>query len=428
MKLLLKNARLLDPGSKLDGRYDLLVVDGRVAEIKERLELEADREYDLTGCLVVPGLIDLHTHLRQPGYEHKETIASGTRAAAKGGFTTVCCMPNTNPVNDRPEITQWIKEKASAEGLVNVLPIAAITRGQKGQELTDLAGLKAAGAVAFSDDGQPLVNSRLMKMAMAKAAELNSLIIDHCEEKSLAEGGLINEGKISRQLGLAGMPAAAEEIMVARDIILAKNYGYRVHLAHLSTRGAVELLSLAKASGAPVTAEVTPHHLLLTEDELLTRDPDLKVNPPLRTADDVHALRHALKSGLIEVIATDHAPHAADEKAAGLEKAPFGINGLETAVLALLDNLVKTGEISLNRLVEALSLNPARILGLSHKGTLKPGADADLTVLSLEKTTCITRETFASKSFNTPYKGKTFNSRIMMTVVSGRVVYSSLGD
>ncbi len=426
MKLLLKKARVLDPGSNLDGHYDLLVTDGRIAEIKEHLEIEADREFDLSGCIVVPGFIDLHVHLREPGYEHKETIATGTRAAARGGFTTVCCMPNTSPVNDRPEITQWIIAKARAEGLVNVMPIAAITLEQKGQELADLAGLKAAGAVAFSDDGQPLMNSRLMKEAMARASELGSLIIDHCEEKSLAQAGVINEGKISGQLGLQGIPAAAEEIMVARDIILARNYGHRIHLAHLSTRGSVELLSLAKDSGAPVTAEVTPHHLLLTENELVSGDPDLKVNPPLRTHEDVQALRQALKAGLIDIIATDHAPHAAEEKAVGLEKAPFGINGLETAVPSLLDTLVKTGELSLHRLVEALSVNPARILGLRNKGTLKTGADADITVLHLDRSFFITRENFASKSFNTPYKGRTFSSRVMMTIVSGRVVYSSL--
>jgi len=425
MRLLLKKARLLDPGSNLDGLFDLLVANGRIAEIKEHLEIEVDQQFDLSGCIVVPGFIDLHTHLRQPGYENKETIATGTRAAAHGGFTTVCCMPNTSPVNDRPEITQFIKEKARTEGLVNVLPIAAVTRGQKGQELVAMSELRAAGAIAFSDDGQPLLDSRLMKMAMVQAAELGSFIIDHCEEKSLAQGGVINEGKISNQLGLQGIPAAAEEIMVARDIILARNYGYRIHLAHLSTEGSVALLAMAKASGAPVTAEVTPHHLLLTEDELLSGDPDLKVNPPLRTAADVQALRQALKSGLIDIIATDHAPHAAEEKAAGLEKAPFGINGLETAVPALLEKLVKTGELSLSRLVEALSLNPARVLGLNQKGTLKPGADADLTVLSLEKDSYISRENFASRSFNTPYKGRTLKARVMMTIVSGRVVYSS---
>ncbi|MBC7364286.1 MAG: dihydroorotase [Candidatus Aminicenantes bacterium] len=426
MKLLLKNARLLDPASNLDGYYDLLLAAGQVVEIKEHLQVEADREYDLRGCLIVPGFIDLHTHLREPGYEHKETIATGTRAAARGGFTTVCCMPNTSPVNDSPEVTEWIINKARKEGVVNVLPIAAITLGQKGQELVEMDKLKEAGAIAFSDDGQPLLNSQLMRTALARAAEIDSLIIDHCEEKSLVQSGVINEGKISRQLGMPGMPSAAEEIMVARDIILAKNYGFRVHLAHLSTRGSVELLALAKASGAPVTAEVTPHHLLLTEDELLSQDPDLKVNPPLRTAEDVQALRQAFKSGLIDIIATDHAPHAPEEKALGLEKAPFGINGLETAVPALLEKLVKTGEISLARLVEALSLKPARLLGLDRKGTLRPGADADLTVLNLEKNTLITKETFASRSFNTPYKGKTLQARVVLTIVAGQVVYSSL--
>ncbi|MBC7361106.1 MAG: dihydroorotase [Candidatus Aminicenantes bacterium] len=426
MKLLLKKGWVLDPGEKIDGQFDLLVVDGKIAEIKPEIDIPVDKIIEVSGLIVAPGFIDLHAHLREPGFEHKETIASGSRAAARGGFTTVCCMPNTNPVNDSPEITRFIKAKAEKESPVNVLPIAAVTKNQKGQELAPLSELVAAGAVAFSDDGQPVYNSALMKQAMEKAAELNVPIIDHCEEKTLALTGVINEGRVSRLLGVEGIPAAAEEIMVARDIILAKNFNLPVHLAHLSTKGSVELLRWAKENRVPVSAEVTPHHLLLTEEALLSRDPNYKVNPPLRTEEDVKALRQALKEGLIEVIATDHAPHAEDEKKLGLEKAPFGINGLETAVPALLDKLVRTGEFSLNRLIEALSVVPARLLRLQNKGRIKPGADADLTLLDLKGVTSITRETFQSKSLNTPYLGSQFQGTVAMTIVNGRVVYPVL--
>jgi dihydroorotase (EC 3.5.2.3) len=283
----------------------------------------------------------------------------------------------------------------------------------------------AAGAVGFSDDGQPVSNSVLMKQAMEKAAELGVIIIDHCEEKNLAEGGIVNEGRISRILGVKGLPAAAEEIMVARDIILAKNYGLRIHLAHISTKGSVELLRWAKENKIPVSAEVTPHHLLLSEESLLTENPDYKVNPPLRTEEDIKAVRQALKEGWIQVIATDHAPHTEEEKKLGLEKAPFGINGLETAVPSLLDRLVKTGEFSLSLLIMAMSVTPARLLNLNNKGCLRTGADADLTVLDLDGSTLITRENFQSKSLNTPFLGTTFQGRVIMTLVNGRPIYQA---
>lgn len=423
MKLLLKKGHLFDPGEKLDGEFDLLIVDGKIAEFKPEIKLQVDKVLDVSGLHVVPGFIDLHVHLREPGFEHKETIASGSRAAARGGFTTICCMPNTNPVNDSPEITRLILAKAREESLVNVLPVAAITVKQNGQELTPFSELVAAGAVAFSDDGQPVSNSALMKKAMEKAAELKVLVIDHCEEKSLAGKGIINEGRISQMLGVEGIPAAAEEIMVARDIILARNFNLPVHLAHLSTRGSVELLRWAKENQVPVTAEVTPHHLIFTEEALLNRDANYKVNPPLRTEEDVKALRQALQEGLIDIIATDHAPHAEAEKKLGLEKAPFGINGLETAFPALYDKLVRLGELSLSRLIEALTLSPARLLKLTNKGRIKVGADADLTLLDLKGITSITRETFQSKSINTPYLGSQLNGAVVMTLVNGRVVY-----
>jgi dihydroorotase len=423
LKLLIRKGRVLDPGQKLDGVFDLLLADGRIADIKPEIRTQADRVLEASGLLVVPGFIDLHVHLREPGFEHKETIASGSRAAARGGFTTVCCMPNTSPVVDSVEIIRFIREKASQEAVVNVLPVAAVTVGQKGQELAPLEELAAAGAVAFSDDGQPVWNSALMRRAMERAAGLGRLLIDHCEEKSLAAGGVINEGRVSRSLSIPGIPVEAEEIMVARDLILARHSGWPVHLAHLSTAGSVELLDWAKAAGVPASAEVTPHHLLLTEEQLLSRDPVYKVNPPLRTEADRQALLKALRGGLIEVIATDHAPHAEQEKNQGLEKAPFGINGLETAVPSLLDKLVKSGELPLERLIEALTIAPARLLKLENKGQIKIGAEADLVLLNLNEKTLIRREGLQSRSKNTPFLNTDFQGAVVMTVVGGKIVY-----
>lgn len=423
MKLLIKKGRVLDPGQNIDDILDLLLVDGQIAVIQPEIRLETDRVIDASRLLVVPGFIDLHVHLREPGFESKETIASGSRAAARGGFTTICCMPNTSPVADSAEVISFIKDKARKEAVVNVLPVAAVSSGQKGEELAPLEELAEAGAVAFSDDGQPVWNSALMKLAMEKAARLGKLLIDHCEEKSLAAGGLINEGRVSRSMNLPGIPAAAEEIMVARDIVLARNTGLPVHLAHLSTAGSVWLLELARSAGIKVSAEVTPHHLLLTEEQLRAGDPVCKVNPPLRTEEDRQALVKALREGIIEAIATDHAPHTEQEKSQGLEKAPFGINGLETAIPSLLDRLVKTGELPLKRLITALTLAPASLLKLENKGRIKEGADADLTLLDLERSTLVTREDFQSRSHNTPFLNSRFQGTVVMTLVGGRVIY-----
>ena len=425
MKLLIKKGHLLDPAEKVDGQFDLLLVDGLVAEIKPDLEEKADRIIRADGFLITPGLIDLHTHLREPGDEQKETIESGGRAAARGGFTTICCMPNTRPVNDRSEITREIIDRARKSSPVRVLPIASVSRGEQGQELSPMAELALAGAAGFSDDGQPITNSALMKKAMEIAAQLGLPLIDHCEETNLTRNGVINEGRVSRLLKLGGIPAAAEEIMVARDIILAKDFGWPVHLAHLSTRGSVGLLGWARAEGVPVTAEVTPHHLLLTEEVLLTGNPDAKVNPPLRTEEDVKSLRQALETGLIDIIATDHAPHTEEEKKVGLEKAPFGINGLETALPSLLDLLVKKEGFPLSRLIEALTAGPAKLLALKSGGRIKKGQIADLTIIDLEGKTTIRRESMASKSHNTPFLGATFTGSIVMTFASGLPVYQN---
>jgi len=425
LKVLIRGARVLDPGEKIDGQFDLLLVDGLIAGIKPEIEIEAGLTIKADGLLVTPGFIDLHTHLREPGGEQKETIQTGSQAAARGGFTVICCMPNTRPVNDRPDITKEIIDRARKASPVTVLPIATVSREQKGQELSPMAELASAGAAGFSDDGQPVSNSALMRQAMEMAASLGRPVIDHCEDKSLSANGVVNEGRISKLLKVTGLPAAAEEIMVARDIILAKDLKLPVHLAHLSTRGSVELLSWARAGGAPVTAEVTPHHLLLTEEILLTGNPDAKVNPPLRTEEDVQSLCQALKAGLIDIIATDHAPHTEEEKRAGLEKAPFGINGLETAVPSLLDLLVRKQGFPLARVIEALSSGPANLLKLKTGGRIKEGERADLTIIDLEGKTAITKDTMVSKSHNTPFLGSTFTGSIVMTIIAGQPVYQN---
>ncbi len=423
MRLLIKNGRVVDPATGTDDALDVLVVNGRVAEVKPRIEPRNVEVVDATRLTVVPGLIDMHVHLREPGYEDKETIASGARAAARGGYTTVCAMPNTDPVNDNRGVTEYILAEARRSAAVNVLPIAAITRGQKGAELTDIADLKAAGAVAFSDDGKPVMNSLIMRRAMEYARPLGALIIDHCEDRSLTEDGIMNEGENSYLFGLRGMPAAAEEIMVLRDIALAEAVGARVHIAHLSARGSIRAVAAARERGLRVTAEATPHHLVLSDGELATYSPDFKMNPPLRSTEDVEALVAAVKMGFVDVIATDHAPHTSEEKDQELDQAPFGIVGLETAVPVLLERLVRPGVLALARLVELCSTNPARLLGLESKGRIEPGADADLTLLDLEREEVIDRAKFESRGRNTPFHGWKCRGTVAMTIVGGRIVY-----
>ncbi len=423
MELLIKNGRVVDPATKTDETLDILIRDGRIAGVSPRIEARAREVIDAARLVVVPGLIDMHVHLREPGYEAKETIATGSRAAARGGFTTVCPMPNTNPVNDNRRVTARILAEAARIAVVNILPIAAISKGSRGEELVDMAGLSGAGAVAFSDDGRPVTGSRFMKLALEAAKALGALVIDHCEDKDLSGDGVMHEGAVSRRLGLRGIPASAEEVMVARDLILAREIGTRIHIAHISTAGGLLALRAAKDLGVPATAEVTPHHLLLTDAALEGRDPEFKMNPPLRTREHVEALVGAVKSGLIDVIATDHAPHTAEEKSRGLEKAPFGIVGLETAVALLLDRLVHKKIIPLERFVELLSANPARLLGLRNKGRIAAGADADLTILNLAMDGTIDKDTFESKGRNTPFGGWRLKGRAVMTIVGGKVVY-----
>ncbi len=421
--ILIRNGRVIDPASGTDETLDILLADGRIAAVKTSVDEAADRVIDASRLVVVPGLIDMHVHLREPGAENKETIVSGSRAAARGGFTTVCAMPNTRPVNDNRKVTSRILEEAARSAVVNVLPIAAVTAGSKGEELTDMAALAEAGAAAFSDDGSPVASSRLMLIALEKAMSLGRPLIDHCEDKGLSRDGVMHAGKVSARLGLKGIPAAAEDVMVARDIILARDLGAPVHIAHLSTKGAALAVKAAKDRGIRVSAEATPHHLLLSDEAVVPDDADFKMNPPLRGREDVEALVAALRAGVIDVIATDHAPHTESEKARGFEKAPFGIVGLETAVPLVLDRLVHKGVITLRRFAELMSLNPARLLGLPAKGRIAEGADADLTLLNLAKDVVVDKAAFESKSRNTPFHGWKLKGQAVMTIVGGRVVY-----
>jgi dihydroorotase len=421
--ILVRGGRVVDPASGTDAVLDVLIDGTAIAAVGTDLSVSADRTIDASGLVVVPGLIDMHVHLREPGYEAKETIATGVRAAVRGGFTTVCAMPNTDPVNDSPTTTAWILAEARRAGLARVLPIAAVTRGSLGEELVDMAACVAAGAVAFSDDGRPVATSSIMRRALAGAAKAGAIVIDHCEDRALAAGGVMHEGLVSARLGLHGIPSSSEDTVVARDIALAEELRTKVHIAHLSTAGGVALVSASKARGVRVSAEATPHHLLLTDEALTTRDTNFKMNPPLRQAPDVAALVEGLRTGAVDVIATDHAPHTAEEKSRGFVEAPFGIVGLETAVSLVLDRFVAPGIISFGRFVDLLSTNPARLLGLAKKGRIEAGADADLTILDPELSVTVDKREFESKGRNTPFDGWTLKGGPVMTIVAGRVVY-----
>ncbi|MCX6565079.1 MAG: dihydroorotase [Candidatus Aminicenantes bacterium] len=425
MKRLIRNGRLIDPRSRTDAVGDVLLDGGRIAAVGGRIRAAGAEVIDASGLVVAPGFIDMHVHLREPGQTHKETIRTGARAAARGGFTSICAMPNTAPVNDAPEVTAYIL-KAAAEADVHVFPIAALSRGLQGEEPVDFDALLKAGAVAFSDDGRCIQDASLMRRVMKAARALNTLVIDHCEDRAIFKNGVVNEGSVSQRLNLPGIPASAENTIVARDIALSEALGSRVHIAHLSTRGAARLVGEAKRRGLSVTAEVTPHHLLLSENEVEAGGPNFKMNPPLRRSDDVSALIEAVRRGDADVFATDHAPHTAAEKAAGLRDAPFGIVGLETAVSLLLDRLVRPGLISLLQFVTMWSFRPAEILRLPGKGRLSSGADADLTLLDLERAVTVDATRFASLGRNTPFDGWILRGAPVMTIVGGRTVFSDV--
>lgn len=424
MRLLIKNGRVIDPASNVDETLDILIDRGKIVEIKPKIEGDGSKIIDASRLVVAPGFIDMHVHLRQPGQEDKETIKTGSLAAAKGGFTSIACMPNTAPVNDSRGVTEFIISEAKRNAVVNILPIAAVTRGLCGEEITDMADLCDAGAIAFSDDGHPIENSLVMRSALEYSRLLDALIIDHCEDRNLSAGGIMHEGITSLKLGIKGIPASSEEIMVARDIILAKETKAKVHIAHLSVKGAVDLLKFAKQQDIMISAEVTPHHLFLTDASFESFDTNLKVNPPLRSEQDVEALIDAIKEGWIDAFATDHAPHTPDEKDVELDKAPFGINGLETAVPLLLDKLVNKNILPLDKFIAMISTNPARILGLKNKGKISVGTDADLTILKLHKDVIVDTSQFLSKSRNSPFNGWKLKGAPVMTIVGGIIVHS----
>jgi dihydroorotase len=422
MNLLVRNGRVVDPANGVDAPGDVLILDGRVAGVGPRLAAPAGTEaVDAGGRVIAPGLVDIHVHLREPGEEHKETIQSGTRAAAAGGFTSVACMANTRPVNDTRAVTDHILAEARARGLVRVYPIGAVTRGLEGRELAELGELAEAGCVAFSDDGRPIMSAALLRRALEYAQAFGRPIISHAEDATLAEGGVMHEGFVATDLGLRGIPAAAEEIMVARDIALAELTGTPVHIAHVSTAAGVRLLRDAKARGVPVTGEVTPHHLVLTDEALRSYDAKAKMAPPLRGKRDVEACRDALADGTLDAIATDHAPHALTDKEVELDHAANGVVGLETAVALGLTHLVRAGVLDLPTFVARLTAGPARVLGLPG-GSLSPGAPGDVTVLDLEREHVIDPARFRSRGRNTPFAGWACVGGPWLTVVGGRIV------
>jgi dihydroorotase len=424
---LLKGGRVVDPANGRDGVFDVLIDGDRIARVGRDLPIESGTTVVEvpSGFVVVPGLIDMHVHLREPGQEHKETVATGTAAAVAGGFTAVACMPNTSPVNDTAGVTEYILKKAAEANLARVYPIGAVSRGQKGQELADIAELKSAGCVAVTDDGHPVSTALLMRRALEYTSMFNIPVIEHCEEQTLKGDGVAHEGFHAAALGLRGIPGEAESIMALRDIQLAELTKGAVHIAHLSARQTLDAVRWGKWRGARVTCEVTPHHFILTDEMLgapVPYDTHTKMNPPLREAADRDAMLAGLADGSIDVIATDHAPHHYDEKRVEFDRAPFGITGLETAVSLCFDRLVHAGVVSLARLVELLSLNPARILQIPG-GTLSDGGAADISVLAPDMTVTVSAQTMKSKSKNTPFDGWTLRGGVVATIVGGRAAY-----
>jgi len=422
MSILIRNGRVIDPASQTDRVADVLIAGGRIVGVAPELASPGAEVFDATGLVVAPGFIDMHVHLREPGFEHAETIESGARAAAAGGFTSVCCMPNTKPVNDSATVTSYIVERARRLAPVNVFPIGAVTKGSAGEELAAIGAMKAAGAVAISDDGLPVMNARVMRRAMEFARSYQLPIIQHCEDLSLSAGGDMNEGARSVRWGLRGIPAASEDVMVARDLVLAQLTGARYHVAHISTRNAVAMVDYARRQGLPVTCEATPHHFSLADEDMAAYDSNYKMKPPLRSACDRGALIEAIAAGAVAAIATDHAPHPGSEKMQEFERCPFGIIGLETALGLALDRLVHSGKITLNRLVELFTTGPESILRLG-RGTLAPGAPADVTIFSTELAWTFDVNQSFSRGRNTPFHGRTFRGGPVATLVNGGFVW-----
>jgi len=421
MDILIKNGRIIDPANKIDQILDVLVQDDKIIRIDKSISCEGARIIEAKGCLVVPGLVDMHVHLRDPGYEYKEDIVSGTKAAAAGGFTSVACMPNTKPVNDNKTVTLYIRNKAKEQGFAHVFPIGSITKGLKGESLAEIGELKDAGCVAISDDGVPVGSGELMRRAMEYAKPFDIPIISHAEDLSLVGEGVMNDGFVATELGLKGIPWVAEDAATARDVMLSEFTGARLHIAHVSTKGSVEIIRAAKKRGVRVTAEATPHHFMLTDEAVRGYNTHAKMNPPLRSADDVQAVRDGLADGTIDAIATDHAPHHYDEKNVEFNVALNGIVGLETA-LPLSLRLVDEGVLSLTQAIELLTVNPSKILGI-NRGTLSVGCLADITVIDPNVKWEINSETFESKSRNTPFDHWSVKGKAILTICNGRISY-----
>lgn len=420
-RMIIRQGRLVDPANKRDEICDILIEDDHIALIEDCIGQEAEKEIDAKGKVVMPGFIDLHVHLREPGFEYKETIETGSKAAAHGGVTTICPMPNTNPVIDSKERVQdFVKRCENAP--VHILPVGAVTVGQEGKELADIAGMKEAGIVALSEDGKSVMDTLLYRKGLEAAKANNLPMFSHCEDKSLVDGGVMNAGKKAQELGLKGITNAVEDVIVARDILMSKEAGNQLHLCHCSTKDSAVLVEMAKKQGLPVTAEVCPHHFTMADDEITEDHGRFKMNPPLRSREDVNALKEALRDGIMDVISTDHAPHGEEEKNQSMKKAPFGIVGIENSFALGYTELVKTGYLTFSQLIEKMSVNPAKVLHL-EKGKIGVGDIADLVVADIETEYAIDKNTFFSKGKNTPFDGKKVFGRVDVTIVDGKIVY-----
>ena len=422
MALLIKNGRVIDPASQTDRVADVRIAEGKIAEVGSNLSMPGAEIFDASGMVVAPGFIDLHVHLREPGFEYAETIESGSKAAAAGGFTSICCMPNTKPVNDSATVTSYIVERARRFAAVNVFPIGAITKGSAGEELAAIGAMQAAGVVAISDDGRPVMNSLVMRRAMEFARSYGLPVIDHCEDLHLSAGGHMHEGRRSVRWGLRGIPAAAEDVMVARDLLLAELTGARYHVAHISTRHSVAMVQAARQHGVRVTCEATPHHFALTDEQMAPYDSNYKMKPPLRASCDAEAVIEGIVSGAVSAIATDHAPHAGSEKMQEFESCPFGIIGLETALPLALEVLVHSGKIPLDRMVDLFTTGPESVVRLG-RGRLAPGTPGDVTIFSTDAAWTYDVNQSFSRSRNSPFHGRTFRGGPIATIVNGAFVW-----
>lgn len=423
MRILIREGRILNPDKNEDFKGNILVDDGVIVKkTKDKIEEPADEIIEAEGCFVMPGLIDLHVHFRDPGFEYKETLKTGADAAAKGGFTSVCTMPNTKPVMDSPEKVKLYVERANKEAVINVLPVGAVTIGQNGEELTDIRGMKESGICAISEDGKSVMNAGLYREAMRIAAECNIPVMAHCEDKNMVAGGVLNESQISKKLGFKGISNAVEDVIVARDILIAKETNATLHLCHCSTKDSVRMTKIAKEDGVKVTAEVCPHHFTLCDEDIIDDDANYKMNPPLRAREDVEALKAGLRENIMDVISTDHAPHSREEKQKSISESPFGIVGLETSVSLTMTELVDKGIITPLMMAEKMSYNPAKVLGID-KGTLNEGKTADITIINPDENYVIDSSTFVSKGKNTPFDGYKVKGRVKYTICNGNIVY-----